>query len=306
MQPHSGLRGGLAMSEELNLGLSISSIAVATDFSPSSDRAMQHALVIARWYGATLHILHAVRRSEFSFVPDLMVQLDELAERDCDDLASRLRAAHSLDNIQHRLWNLYGEAPAVGDFVRDQKIDLLVLGTRGRTGISKLLLGSVADQIFHCVTCPVLTVGPWARGAASQLALKNVLFATDLSPQSTAALPYVIGAAKAWRAAIDVLHVCSPDHLNGGPRMEAYRRRVDALTASEPRISVRYHVTPGEPSPAVLDFAGRNNTDFIVLGLDNHRSLYGGPPLSHAYEIVRQARCPVLSVRSAPARPVGQ
>ena len=294
------------MSEEPNHSPSIKSIAIATDFSPWSDRAMRHALVIARWCGAALHILHAVRRSEFSFVPDLMVQLDELAERDCEDLMGRLHAAHNLDNIKHRIWNLYGEVSMFGDFVRDQNIDLLVLGTSGRTGISKLLLGSVAEQIFHCVSCPVLTVGPSSRGAASQLALKNVLFATDLSPQSTAALPYVLAAAKGWRAAIDVLHVCAPDHSDSEHRMEAYRRRIDALTAGEPRCSIRYHVVPGEPSAAVLDFAGQNNEDLIVLGLDNHRSLYDGPPLSHAYEIVRQAPCPVLSVPSAPASPLGQ
>jgi nucleotide-binding universal stress UspA family protein len=306
LQRHSGPKGASPMSEERNHSLAIKNIALATDFSPWSDRAMQHALVIARWYGAALHILHAVRQSEFPLVPDLMVQLDELAVRDCEDLMGRLRAARSLDNIQHRLWNLSGEVSAFGDFVQDQKVDLLVLGTRGRTGISKLLLGSVAEQIFHCVSCPVLTVGPSSRGAASQLALKKVLFATDLSPRSTAALPYVLAAAKGWRAAIDVLHVCAPDHSDSEHRMEAYRRRIDALTAGEPRFSIRYHVVAGEPSAAVLDFAGQNNEDLIVLGLDNHRSLYDGPPLSHAYEIVRQAPCPVLSVPSAPASPLGQ
>jgi nucleotide-binding universal stress UspA family protein len=294
------------MSEELNHGLAIKNIAIATDFTPWSDRAMQHALVIARWYGAAFHVVHTVRRSEFSFVPDIMVQLDELAERDCEDLMGRLHAAHALDNIEYRIWNLHGEVSTFDDFVRDQKIDLLVLGTRGRSGISKLVLGSVAEQIFHCVSCPVLTVGPSSRGAASQLALRSVLFATDLSSQSTAALPYVLAVAKAWRAAIDVLHVCSPDHSDNEPRMEAYRLRLDALTASEPRMPIRYHMVAGEPSPAVLDFASQNNEDLIVLGLDNHRSLYGSPPLSHAYEIVRQARCPVLSVRSAPVCPVGQ
>jgi nucleotide-binding universal stress UspA family protein len=299
------LKESSAMSNPPDDGLAIRNIAVATDFSPWSDRAMQHALLIARWYGATLHIIHTIRPSEFSFVPDLMVQLDELAERDYKDLMGRLHAVHSLDAIQHRVWNLYGEVSTFGDFVREQKVDLLVLGTRGRSGFSKLLLGSVAEQISHCVSCPVLTVGPSSRGAASQLALKNVLFATDLSPQSTVALPYVLAAAKAWRAAIDVLHVCSPDGSDCQPRMDAYCHQFDALAASEPRLSIRYHSVPGEPSSAVLDFAGENNEDLIVLGLDNHRSLYGGPPLSHAYEIVRQARCPVLSVRSAPACHVG-
>lgn len=287
-------------------GLAIRNIAVATDFSPWSDRAMQHALVIAGWYGAVLHVVHTILRSEFSFVPDLMVPLDELAERDCEDLMGRLRAAHKLDGITHRLWNLDGEVAAFGDFVCDQSIDLLVLGTRGRSGFSKLVLGSVAEEIFHCVSCPVLTVGPQSLGATSRLALKNVLFATDLSPQSIAALPYVLAAAESWRAAVDVLHVCSPDHSNSALRMQAYRRQLDTIAAREPWLSIRYHVVPGEPSAAVLDFASQNKEDLIVLGLDDHRSLYDGPPLSHAHEIVRQARCPVLSVRSAPASLIRQ
>ena len=58
------------MSELPQHGVVIRNIAIATDFSPWSDRATQHALVVARWYGAALHFLHAVRRSEFSFVPD--------------------------------------------------------------------------------------------------------------------------------------------------------------------------------------------------------------------------------------------
>jgi len=243
------------MSNLLTDGLTIRNIAVATDFSPWSDRAMLHAVVIARWYGAVLHIVHTIRRSEFTFVPDLMVQLDELAERDCEDLMGRLRAGHTLDNIAHRTWNLDDGVAAFGDFVRDQNIDLLVLGTRGRSGLSKLVFGSVAEEIFHCVSCPVLTVGPWSRGVASRLALKNVLFATDLSPQSTAALPYVVAAAKSWRAAVDVLHVCSPDHADGDSRMQTYRRNFDTLAPSEPWLSIRCHVVPGTPSSAVLDFA---------------------------------------------------
>lgn len=294
------------MPDLFDSSLAIRNIAVATDFSPWSDRATQYAVIIARRFGAALHILHTVRRSEFAFVPDMMVQLDELAERDCEDLKGRLSAAHSLDGINHRFWMLYGEVSTLDDFVRDHDVDLLVLGTRGRSGLSKLLLGSVAEQIFHSVSCPVLTVGPSSRAAASRLALNNVLFATDLSLQSTAALPYALVAAKVWGAQVDVLHICSPHATDSRHRMEAYRCQVDALTVIDPSLSIRYHLVPGEPSPAVLHFARQNMEDLIVLGLDNHRSLYEGPPVSHAYEIVRQARCPVLSVRSVSVSPVRQ
>src|SRR5271166_4980334 len=114
-----------------------------------------------------------------------MVGLDELAERDFEALIGRLNAAHSLAGIEHHNWNIDGEISGViEDFVRDRGIDLMILGTRGRTGISKFLLGSIAQEIFHYVSCPVLTVGPWSRDSDRKLQLKKVLFATDLSPES--------------------------------------------------------------------------------------------------------------------------
>jgi len=78
----AGLKGDAAISDDLHPGPATRSIAVATVCCPWSDRALQHALVLARYFGAILHIVDIVRRAEFSFVPDLMVQLNELAERD--------------------------------------------------------------------------------------------------------------------------------------------------------------------------------------------------------------------------------
>lgn len=288
------------MTDDLHSGPVIRTIAVTTDFCPWSDRALQHALVLARHFGAVLHILHVVRRAEFSFVPEFMVKLDELAERDFDDLIGRLNASHSLANIEHHCWNIDGEISGViEDFVRDHGIDLMILGTRGRTGISKFLLGSIAQEMFHFVSCPVLTIGPWSLGAARQIELNKVLFATDLSPETAAAIPYVLMPAMTWNAEIDVLHVCSSANCQCQSRMRELRCRMEDLANGEAPLVVRYHVLLGPPSPTVLNFAMQEKEDLIVLGLENHRSLYGGPFFSHAYEIVRQARCPVLSVSSA-------
>jgi nucleotide-binding universal stress UspA family protein len=287
------------MSELPQHGVVIRNIAIATDFSPWSDRATQHALFVAHRFGAVLHFLHAVRRSEFSLVPGMMVQLDEVAERDCDQMIARLNGGHCLDNIEYHCWQMDGEvSEGFGDFVREHNIDLLIVGTRGRSGISKLLLGSVTEEIFHCVCCPVLTIGPWSRPAARQLKLNRVLFATDLSAESFSAISYVLTAAKTWQTDIDVLHVCSAATSKCRDSMEIFSHTMDCFTRGERDLSVRYHLRPGAPSATVLNFARENNEDLIVLGLDRHRSLYDGPPLSHAYEIIRQSGCPVLNVRS--------
>lgn len=281
--------------------IAVRNIAVATDFTPWSERATRHALVVAHRFTADLHLVHAVRRSEFPLLPDLMVPLDEVAERDGADVIRRLNADHSLDDIAHHCWNLDGEfSDTLGSFVREQKIDLLVLGTRGRSGIARLLLGSVAQQIFQCVSCPVLTIGPFCRGASRPLRMENLLFATDLSRESEAAIPYVLTAAKAWGTAIDIVHVSSSAKSDGRHSLGSLRNSMNAHAPGE-GIPIRFHLLTGEVSSAVLEFAEQNGDDLIVLGLDHRRSLYKGPSLSHAYEIVRQARCPVLSVRSMPA-----
>ena len=276
----------------------VRNVAIATDFSPWSERATQHAIVVAHRFGAVLHFLHTVRRSEFAIVPDMMVQLDQLAQRDCGDMIGRLKASKSLDNVEHYCWTVDGEfAEVFESFIHEHAIDLLVLGTRGRSGLSKLLLGSLAQEIFHYVDCPVLTVGPWSRGAARKLELRKVLFATDLTDESAAAIPYVLTAARTWHTEIDVLHVCSSAACNCRKQMESFSRKIDELARKDVPVLITYTLLHGDPSSTVLNFASQNNDDLIVLGLARSRSLYGGPVLSHAYEIVRGARCPVLSTR---------
>lgn len=276
----------------------VRNIAIATDFSPWSDRATQHALLVARQFGAAVHFVHAVRRSEFALVPDMMVELEALAQRDCDDLRHRLHEANSLDSIETRYWNLDGEVSEVfGDFIHDHCIDLLVLGTRGRSGISQFLSRSIAQEIFRYVSCPILTVGPLSRRASTQqLVLNRVLFATDLSKESSTAFPYVLTAAKTWNADIDVLHVCSSENSGCRHLMEEFASAMNETAKLGGSPLIHCNLIPGKPSRAVLDFAKQNGNNLIVLGLDPHRSLFGGPSLSHAYEIVCKAACPVLSV----------
>lgn len=283
--------------------VTLRNVAVATDFSACSERAVEHALAVARHFGATIHFLHLVRPSKFAYVPEMMPNLDEAATRDCDQLIDQLAKSHRLEGIEFHRWVEQGEIEeVVGEFVRKQQIDLLILGTHGRSGVPRLLLGSAAQQIFHSVHCPVLTVGPASPGASLHLQLRRVLFSTDLSPESLSAVPWVVTAAQEWHTELDLLHVCSHDAPEHSERLKILKARIDAAFAAQEHPSVRCHMLSGKPSIGVLGFAGRNHDDLIVLGLKPRRGLYSGPFWSHAYEIVRQAQCPVLSIRSAPAQ----
>lgn len=284
-------------------GVKVQNVAVATDFSECSERAMQHGLAVARHFGATLHFLHLVRPSKFAYVPEMMPAADDAAVRDSEHLMDRLQRSHQLDGIDIRSWVKEGEvSQVVGTFVGEEKIDLLITGTHGRSGLPRLVLGSVAQEIFHYVRCPVLTVGPRSPGAGPELRLQRVLFSTDLSRESLAAIPYVLTAVEEWHPALDLLHVCSTPGSDHGALMHDLRARMDTLLGGNGHPPVHEYLLTGKAGPCVVAFANRHQSDLIVLGLKPHRALYNGPFWSHAYEIVRHAPCPVLSVRIAPAQ----
>ena len=293
------------MTLDRNLSVTIKNVAVATDFSSCSEHAVEHGLAVARHFGATLHFFHLLRPSKFAFVPEMMPALSEVVSRDCDEMVARLSRDHRLDGIEYRRRVEQGEvAEVAGAFVRDEHIDLLIVGTHGRSGVPRMLLGSVAQQIFQSVRCPVLAVGPRAPGAGEHLQLHRVLFSTDLSRESLAAVPWVLTAVREWHTELDVLHVCpsgnpahreTMEHLRADLERDLNRDQASGGDGASPHCNL----VAGKPAACVLDFAGRHREDLIVLGLESQRALYDGPAWSHAYEIVRQAPCPVLSIRAA-------
>lgn len=283
--------------------VAIQNVAVATDFSDCSERAVLHAVGIARKFGAALHLLNLVQPSKFAAVPDMLPEIDKAAGRDCDDLIHRLSNTHLLEGVKCHRWVEQGEIFEVaGEFIRQHHIDLLVVGTHGRGGLSRLLFGSVSQEILQHVSCPVVTVGPCSGCPDTQVKLKKVLFSTDLSAESRAALPWVLTAVREWKTELDVLHVCSAKEANCPgllpQRMEELRTRIDSLQEGYPQLPIRYHQIAGKPAPRIIEFANGNEMDLIVLGIKAPQGLYGGSRWSQAYEILREARCPVLSVRS--------
>jgi len=285
--------------EEIATSVAIRHVAVATDLAASSEHAVQHALAVARHFGATVYFLHLVRPSEFVYAPEMIPAMENAAVRDCDGLIRRLRQHHQLDGIDFRCSIQDGEVEEVlPAFVAAEHIDLLLVGTHGRGGLPRLVQGSVAQKIFHAVRCPVAVVGPHAPGAGQHLQLKNVLFATDLSTESLAALPWVLTVQREWHTNVDIVHVCSHPEGPHASRLEELTKNLEALAASDEHGFLRSERLTGKPADAVLSFAQNNHSDLIILGLKPQRALYAGPVWCHAYEIVRHAPCPVLSVRS--------
>ncbi|MGA7847476.1 MAG: universal stress protein, partial [Terriglobales bacterium] len=119
-----------------------------------------------------------------------------------------LVGSESFKGIRHKELIKEGEvAEVLSKLVSNYEIDLIVIGTGGRKGLGKLLLGSVAEEVFRNAECPVLTVGPNASRWLANGNLRHILYATDFGPESLHGLPYAISLAEENRARLTLLHV---------------------------------------------------------------------------------------------------
>ncbi|MGA8314219.1 MAG: universal stress protein, partial [Terriglobales bacterium] len=140
----------------------LKSILVATDFSEASHKPLQHALAIARHYGAKIYLAHVVSSLGFALVgADALNAATEAAKRDAHHLETRLVESGALAGLHHEF--IIGQGAVwevLNRIIRQEQVDLIVNGTHGRRALRKVLLGSVAEQIFRYADCMVFTVGP--------------------------------------------------------------------------------------------------------------------------------------------------
>jgi nucleotide-binding universal stress UspA family protein len=200
---------------------------------------------------------------------------------------------------------MIGQGPVwdvLAAMVEEKHIDLIVLGTHGRSGVGKLLLGSVAQRIFSLAPCPVLSVSPRShRTWGADHRLGRILYATDFSPASLKALPYALSLAKVSHAELVLLHAPESSEATSSEISMGYHQHLSALIPAQQRSWCKSDtlVTAGDPARAILDAASKNNADLIVIGGKAYEGslAHFQVPMSIAYRVVAHAPCPVLRVR---------
>lgn len=280
-----------------SLDVKLDSVLVATDFSTVSKQAVLYATAIARRHNSKLFIAHVVTsRSENALMEGWRAGQAEITAQ---------LIANRLDGIEHELVVKSGQ---VGDvlsrLIAEKRIDLVVVGTRGRTGVLKALLGSVAESIFRRAPCPVLTVGPNISGQNPEGSPEHILAATGFAAHSVVGVRYALGLAQSVHSSIALLHVVTEGR---GLSVEAKFHLTDESMsklrglipkapnlASEPLLLVEF----GPAVEKILQTAAGWNANLIVLGLRSVQDAATGKATwARAYEIVSKANCPVLTVR---------
>ncbi len=295
------------------------------DFSEPSQHALGHAAAIARWYGARLTVLHVAPSYEPSMTPPVrygepsQIVFPVGREAVLEALHRAAKAAGASASHVEAEAEAGGVLQTIVDRAIADRIDLVVLGTHGRGWFDRALLGSVAERVIRKVPCPVLTVPPAARGGIfAPVAITRILCAVDFSPSSLVALGFALDVARQAKAALTLLHAVEWP-ADGESRAIAHfavpEFKLQLLTDARARLADRVAQEPETPQPmelvvvaghaktAILELAARSGTDLIVMGAQGRDviglTLFG----STTERVVREATCPVLTVRGELVRP---
>jgi nucleotide-binding universal stress UspA family protein len=294
------------------------------DFSDYSRRALDHAIAIARWYESTVTVLRVFSPAPVAaFGPGPVVfEPIVLTPVDRDQLLADTKAcaqAESAPGITIEAVVREGNTAAeILEQAASMKADLLVIGTHGRSGFERLVLGSVAEKVLRKATGPVLTVPKLAPDAvpAGPVLYRRILCPVDFSDSSLNALKYAMSMAQEADGQLTVLHVVEHEFENRvdmasvaydagttigdflKKREEALRQRLrETVAGASEFCSVDSLMTDGKPWREVLRIATERQSDLIVMGVQGRGAadlLFFGSTTQH---VVREASCPVLTLR---------
>lgn len=287
------------------------------DFSEMSIRALAHAAALAQWYDAQLMVLHVVPTFESMQVRgDLGEPVRVVTPMPRDQVLEEMRRSFDVGAPSSQVSHV-AESGDPQTVIVDEAVskgaDLIVIGTHGRRGFKRLLLGSVTETVLREAPCPVLTVPPHSPAAISKtVTFKRILCPIDFSPSALQALGFALDLARQADGLVTLLHVVEW-FAEEEPRASAhfdvpeYRRYVGAdaeerlrqLVAGEPHTwaEIDNVVAFGRAHREILRAAETKPADLIVMGAQGRGgvglSLFG----STTQQVVRGATCPVLTVR---------
>ena len=280
-------------------------ILFATDFSAAAAHAVPFVKKIARHFQSNLVALHVKPPVVNPMTQPTTWQADIVAAR-VFDKKHRDELLDTFAGINTEVMIEEGEIQScLQSAIEKHNTDLVIIATRGRTGVAKVLLGSVAEEIFRTLPCPVLTVGPHSDPAKANI--REILLATDFGSESQSAAAYAVSLAQEYQARLTLLHVV-PERKPGElvswfDVQESSKQLLRKLVPAEAEAWCRpeYLVERGDPAERILDLANLRAVDLIVLGAQPEKGIPGAAthlPIATAHKVVAHANCPVLTVRS--------
>jgi nucleotide-binding universal stress UspA family protein len=285
--------------------LCVDQILFATDFSPVSEAAESYVEAMALHFGAKVEAAHVYDSWQNNYYEG-----GQLAPLDSKRLSLR---RDKLDQLKIQLKQ--AGIPASGvlleghpasekllNLVEQEGLDLIVLGTHSKSSLKRFVMGSTAETIMRTATRPVLTIGPRVKPLTPHDPLfRNIVYATDFSPQSVRAAAFAKDLAQDSGAHLYLCHVLRRSNSDAD-RQEALD---SAFLAHLERIELEHScdwcttesvLEHGDAAQGILELAAKVHADLIVLG--PRKSSYLLTHVEHGVtlDVVANAECPVLTV----------
>jgi len=317
--------------------LEIKLILCPVDFSEFSIRAYHYALSLAEHYRAQMVVQNIVELSRYPYADYVASQGDyaEFCRALHEGGKEKLREfveKHTHDEIQLELVvNEGAAADSILSLAQARNVDLIVMGTHGRRGFDRLVLGSVTDRVMRTARCPVLAISkaphdsmahesmahdskvhdsvhesmahePGAKGKERRHVhhLSRILFCTDFSRNAERALNYAISVTTEYNAELTLLHVLeeAPSPVKAKEAIATAAEQLDKLIASEEckTLKIKTVVRIGKPYQEIIQLAVEAQIDTVIMGVSGRGALDRAVFGSTTYRVMQLGPCPVLAV----------
>jgi nucleotide-binding universal stress UspA family protein len=298
--------------------ISAKKILFPTDFSTTAEHAFNHAIFLARRNKAELHLLHVVvmHRRDMSDPMHHVSNAEEIYDMLRTNAVERLKDAVDTDlpGVNVHTDAVMADSPADGiiNYAVRHSIDLIVIGTHGRYGLDRFLMGSVAERTVRFAPCSVLTIQEQSE-SDPQKAVNNILVPVDFSDDSRTALRVAVEAASVYASTLHILHVLEhitypAVYMSGMGLYDDWLPAAREKTKDEIlRLMNEYgsgfkkseiHILDGHAADVIIGFTKENPVDLIIIathGLRGFQHLLLG---SVTERVVRFVRCPVLTIKN--------
>ena len=275
-------------------------ILVPTDFSEISQRALDYAKAIAKQGNSELLLVHVDPPANLIIPPEAawvdLSEVQSLQEEQMEQSGAALRSEGFRAQAISVTGALYDELLST---VKQYKVDLIVLGTHGKKGLERLLLGSDAEAVLRRANCPVLSVGPAVPNLQGKTwRIREIICATNLRPGSAEVVAYAHKLAALYEAELVLFHVRSSSEPEADVDWVSFEEAFHHYVSEDlgTRSWLRSRLASASPATNIVDLAKQRGSDLIVMGAHPTSSMATHLPRGTAAKVLAEAPCPVMTI----------
>lgn len=294
-------------------------ILCTTDFSDFSNHAVPYAIALAREFKAELYLCHVIDLSSAAIYGEAVLALDEQQNRMTAFAHGEIKKLVEKEPLEWQALVTVGNpALEISRLAEEKGVDLAIAASHGRSGLKRLILGSVTERLMRTLPCPLLVVRSPEYGFVESedrdIRIKQIMVGHDFSSDSDLALKYGLSLAQEFQAALHLIHVVEPpsyedlvkpasmarDKFQQDVRRKLKERLMNMIPEEAlPWCTPIATLLAGEPHDELTKYALVNSIDLIILGVRGHSLVESLLVGSTTDRVIRAAPCPVLSVQPA-------